>query len=123
MKFSRVFRESARFWPATIDISDGELREGGGGYFPILSKACTNAEDYALSWSEWHQVMVWAIFCGLHKQAVQAFGTGQKIIHRDEMDKSYVEFKFSESIFAIHPSYPRQIRRAYVNDLPQLQSA
>lgn len=118
MKFSRLFREASRFWPATIDISDGDLREAGGGYFPDLSRANAIAEEHASHWSEWHQVMVWAIFCGLHRQAIRAFGAGVKTISRNEIDQSYVESKFSESIFAVHPSYPRQIRRAYVNDLP-----
>jgi len=123
MKFSRIFRETARFWPSSIDISDGELREGGGGYFPKLSKHCANAEDYAAHWSDWHQVMVWAIFCGLHRKAVHSFKAGEKTIRRDEIDKAYVEFKFSESIFSNEPSYPRQFRKSYVNDLSMVKSA
>ncbi|MCG9024857.1 hypothetical protein LH462_01545 [Laribacter hongkongensis] len=118
MKFSKAYRESLRFWPTVIDISDGQLQEGDKGYFPLLSKCWDIAESHADTWSEWHKLMVWAIFCGLHKTAINSFRLGAKKINKHKIDKSYVEYKFSESLFYIQQSsYPRQMKRAYINDL------
>lgn len=106
------------FWPKVIDISDGELRNDGGGYFPILSQAWNKAEASTDKWSEWHQLMVWALFCGYHKLACESLSNNQTKILFSDIDKKYVEQKLSESLFATtEPNYPRQMRRAYKNDI------
>ena len=106
------------FWPSNISINDGELREDGGGYFAALSQAWHNAEQSSEEWSEWHQLMVWAIFGGLHKLAIDEFSKGNSEINKKDIDIKYVEKKFSDNLFTNNePCYPEQMRRAYRNDI------
>lgn len=116
MKFSKIFAEAQRCWPYQIDISDGELREGGGGYFPTLSKIWDVAELNSKHLSEFHQTMIWAIFCGFHRNAVSDLHTGGKVVCKKNLDLNYVEHKFSESALNGGPYY-KQVRNLYVNDL------
>ena len=118
MKFSRIYRETKLFWPSSVLINDGELRSSGGGYFPSLSKAWDKAEESAEKWSEWHQLMVWAIFGGFHSLAIREFEKGSLRIMKKDIDCRYIEEKFAENLFTdTQPGYPRQMRRAYKNDL------
>ena len=78
MKFSRIYRESIKFWPAIIDVSDGVLTDNGGAYFPLLSAHWDVAEKASDCWSEWHKLMSLAIFNGLHKMATDSLETGVK---------------------------------------------
>jgi|SRR5690606_26359044 len=117
MKFSRVFKETKLLWPKEIFVGDGELRDGGGGYFPTLSKKWDEAEARAEKWSEWHQLMVWSIFGGYHRLACEALAKGAETVHFDQISKRYVEKKFRDNLFSNSAGYGRQMRRAYVNDL------
>ena|SRR2546425_646711 len=121
MKFSRVLRESLRFWPVQIEIADGELQPGGGGIFPALSRAWDFAEECAGSWSEWHQLMVWAIYCALHKRACQAAANSQITVLKSEIDRAYLEHKYSESLLSSKSTYPRHMRRSYLRELAERQ--
>jgi hypothetical protein len=116
MKFTKIFAKALRCWPHEIDISDGELREGSGGIFPTLSRVWDVAEKDSKHLSEFHQTMVWAIFCGLHKKAVNDLKAGGKVVRKVHLDLVYVEHKFSES--ALNGGrYYKQVRNLYVNDL------
>tara|TARA_A200000113_G_scaffold206639_1_gene203707 strand:+ start:284 stop:430 length:147 start_codon:yes stop_codon:yes gene_type:complete len=42
--------------------------------------------------------MVWAIFCGLHKLAIETLKSGGNEISIKNIDRRYVEYKFSESL-------------------------
>jgi len=118
MKFSRLFKEGILFWPCEIDISDGELIGDEGGYFPLFNKASDEADKRAESINDWHEVMSWAISCGLHKLACEKLKKNDKSpIIISEIDRIYVQSKFSESLFGEHSDWPKQIRRQYVNDL------
>lgn len=116
MKFTKIFSEALRCWPHEIDILDGELRGGSGGYFPTLSRVWDVAERDSKHLSEFHQTMVWAIFCGLHKMAVSDLRSGGRVIRKVHLDLVYVEHKFYES--ALNGGrYYKQVRKLYVNDL------
>jgi len=117
MKFKRVLREALRFWPSWIPISDGKLMTGGGGLFPQLSGLLDVAEAHAEAWSEAHQLMVWAVFCALHKDAVTSFKAGQGWIAKSDLDMRYLRQKYEESLFANGSHYPRQMLRAYRREL------
>ena len=118
MKFSRIFKETMLFWPSKINISDGKILESNKASFPALNNAWESAEVHAEIWSEWHQLMVWAIYGGLHRLAKEELGKGESIISKKDIDIRYVEKKFSDNLFTnIEPGYPRQMRRAYINDL------
>ena len=90
MKFSRVFKETKLLWPRKIEISDGELRSDNGGFFPQLSKVWDQAEERAESWSDWHQLMVWCIFCGLHKLSRESLERNETSVSIQDIDKGYV---------------------------------
>lgn len=117
MKFSRIFKETRLLWPSEIEISDGELHPDNGGYFLQLSKVWDQAEERAESWNDWHQLMVWCIFCGLHKLARESLEKNEDSINIQNIDKRYVQRKFKENLFSKGSGYGRQMRRAYVNDL------
>lgn len=121
MKFKRVLRESLRFWPGQVQISDGKLQAGGGGYFPTLSRAWDAAEKYADAWSEAHQLMVWAIFCALHERAVASLPEGHTLIAKSDIDFRYLRQRYEESLFAVGSGYPRRMRREYVRELATRQ--
>ena len=117
MKFKRVLREALRFWPSRIAISDGKLVAGGGGLFPQLSGQLEVAQAHAQAWSEAHQLMVWALFCALHKDAVTSFKAGRGGITKSDLDMRYLRQKYQESLFASGSHYPRQMLRAYRREL------
>ena len=117
MKFSRIFRETKLLWPAEIEISDGKLRPDNGGYFPQLSRVWDQAEERAESWNDWHQLMVWCIFSGLHKLACESLEKNIDSINIQYIDRKYVQSKFQENLFSNSCGYGRQMRRVYVNDL------
>jgi hypothetical protein len=93
------------------------LTEGNGGFFPTLSAVWDKAEDHSATWSDWHKIMVWAVFCGLHKQAIESLQSGDARIYKSKIDKVYVEKRFSESLYVLNPSYPSWMRKPYKNDL------
>ncbi|NGN99366.1 hypothetical protein G5S52_17440 [Grimontia sp. S25] len=117
MKFSRIYKETRLIWKRSIDISDGELFEDDSGMFPSLSSAWNEAEEQTQNWSEWHQLMVWCVFCGYHKLARVAFENGKTSISFDDIDKNYVQSRYKENLFSNDAGYGRQMRRAYINDL------
>lgn len=117
MKFSRIYRETKLLWPSSVFIEDGELREGGGGYFPTLNEIWTDVECASENWSEWHQLMVWCIFCGYHKLACEGLVNLVNEVTFNNIDRRYVESRFTESLFSPDTEYRRQMKRAYVNDI------
>ena len=117
MKFSRIYRETKLLWFRDISIEDGKLHANGGATFPELIKVWDRVEITAENWNEWHQLMVWCQFCGLHKLAKEAFSNNQYSINFDDINLNYVESTFRENLFSTNARYKRQMRRAYVNDI------
>lgn len=112
MKFSRILKETRLIWASKINITDGTLSEEGG-YFPQLSAEWDLAEKRVSSLNEFNELMVWAIFCGLHKLAIETLKSGGNEISIRNIDHRYVEHKFAESL----KNYERALRNSYVNDL------
>jgi len=112
MKFSRILKETRLIWASKINITDGTLSEEGG-YFPQLSAEWDLAEERVSSLNEFNELMVWAIFCGLHKLAIETLKSGGNEISIKNIDLPYVEHKFAESL----KNYERALRNSYVNDL------
>lgn len=113
MKFSRILRESYRFWPSEINNADASL-QGDGGHFPSLSRAWSYAETCVEDWSEEHRFMVWALFCALHAKSRELAADGKHVLNKYSIDRSYLEQKYAESILASW--VPGHIRRSYVRD-------
>ncbi|QQN72180.1 hypothetical protein IYN88_00525 [Comamonas testosteroni] len=90
---------------------------GGGGLFPQLSGQLEVSQAHAQAWSEAHQLMVWALFCALHKDAVTSFKAGRGWIAKSDLDMRYLRQKYQESLFASGSHYPRQMLRAYRREL------
>jgi len=67
--FKKIYSEAIKYWPNKIDISDVELTGNDGAYFKTLSETWSIIEDKTEPESEFIQLMVWAIFCGIHKKA------------------------------------------------------
>lgn len=118
MKFSRLFKESQLFWPAEIPIDDGYFQGDDGGFFPTLSAVWDKSEKLQSQINEWHGLMSWAIFCGLHKAACEHLKNGDlSPVRLVEIDRVYVESKISEAFKSVYPSWSKQMKTQYVNDV------
>ncbi|MEL0633997.1 hypothetical protein V6237_14530 [Pseudoalteromonas carrageenovora] len=112
MKFSRIFKETKLIWASKINITGGTLSENGG-YFAQLSAEWDLAEERASSLNQFNELMVWAIFCGLHKLAIETLKLGGNEVSIKNVDRFYVQYKFAESL----KNYERALKNSYVNDL------
>ncbi len=118
MKFTTLFEQTLAYWPSDLQVSDGHLIDNKKASFPSLNAAWEIAEEAAESQSEWQQLMVWAIYGGLHSHARGALESGIQSIDVKSIDLSYVERKFSENLFTkTKPGYPVEMKLAYINDL------
>ena len=117
MKFSRLLKEGRLFWPSEVRIDDGELRDGGGGYFPTLSKIWDDVEATQSKINEWHNLMSWIVFCGFHKAACERRSSGAASpVKFSELDRRYMASGFAENLHVTYPSLPRHMRSQYVDD-------
>ncbi len=66
--------------------------------------------------NEWVQLMVRAIFCGYHQQAVDNLKNGIMKINSNNIDIYYTEGKFRESLFNTDSGF-EDIRTFYINDI------
>ena len=118
MEFSALFEKTLALWTSVVSISDGQLIDETNASFPCITSAWERAEEAAEQLSEWQQLMVWAIFGGLHRKARSAFERGETAIEVAMVDRVYVERKFSENLFSkTEPGYPEEMKSAYKNDL------
>jgi hypothetical protein len=118
MKFSALFEETLALWPQTVPIADAKLIDEKRVTFPSLNRAWEQAEEAAEQLSEWQELMVWAVFSGLNRQARSAFQSGATTIQVEHVDRVLVERQFSESLYSdSEPRYPAEMRSAYQNDL------
>ena len=98
MKFEDVYSDVIQYWPVAIDISDGELLEGDGGFFKVLSAHWDKIEDDHKESSEWCELMIWSIYAGYHKAAVEGLKNGKVEVSQSDIDLEYVDSKFNESL-------------------------
>lgn len=104
MTFKDAYNRTIKYYPSEIDISDGTLVGKDGGNFKILSKFWDNAELKTENEPEYVKLMVWGIFCALHKKAIVNFLKGIKTVNISELDMKYLKFKFKESLFHLNIS-------------------
>jgi|SRR5690554_1996420 len=100
LTFKQIFDKTAKFWPTEIDISDGkQVEPPDWGQFDNLSKLWDLTEEKTKSESKLINLMVWAIFCGLHKKAIENHLNGTKKVSLTELNFEYVKYKFEEGLF------------------------
>ncbi|KAA0991031.1 hypothetical protein [Dyadobacter aurulentus] len=72
MKFDDLYQKTIKYYPTSIDISDGKFLEETNGFrFDNLSNAWDLAESYAEN--EWQDLLIWTIFGYLHNKARSLF--------------------------------------------------
>ncbi len=113
MTFKEVYRVAIKFWPSEVDIQDGKKVENNGGYFSTLSKIWDQAEIKTEGEPELIQLMIWSIFCGYHKKAVENYQKGIKNVFLTELDSDYIKSKFEESLFDSESDYYAEIKKEY----------
>ena len=92
MKFSRLKRESALFWPKEIDISDGEFVGENGARFPTMIAIKDRVEEHQGTINEWHSIMSWSVFVGYHTAAKEKLKNGDlSKVRFSDIDWSVVE--------------------------------
>jgi len=118
MKFTEIYNSTISVWPNTIDLLDAKLKNDGSGIIPSLVSAWESAEIATDEWSEWHQLMVWAIYSGLHKLGAQYIAEGKNKITISNIDLSLIERIFHDNLFTkTEPAYPADMKNNYVNDV------
>jgi len=116
MKFTEVFKDTIGLFPEKIALEGSNLIGEEGGYFPALSTAWDNAENKAEELSEWHSLMVWAIYGDLHDQAKRKMKDNNESLTTSEINKSNVERIFTECLFSPETDYGK-MKDEYENDL------
>ncbi len=114
MKFSRLIKESRLFWPDEIAISDGVGKKA----FPNLCEVWSASEEHQNEINDWHNIMSWAIFCGFDERARDKIKSDDlSPVKFSEIDLMYVESVFNHNLNVVYPSWPKQMRSQYVNDI------
>lgn len=113
MTFTEIYKLTTKFWQTDIDISDGKILMGNGGFFKKLSKVWDEVELKTESESEFIQLMVWGIYCGYHKKAIENFEVGKMTVSLAELDIKYIKHRFEESL--LNPTYKEytELRNIY----------
>jgi len=117
MKFTKLYNETIKLWPTTINIEDGKLIGNEGGFFPALKTSWDNAEVKSDNLSEWHALMVWAIYGDFHDQAKRNKKNGISEITVSALNLKNVEKIFTESLFSSDTNQFDDIKNEYENDL------
>lgn len=104
---------SVKFWPSEIDISNGKILDGGGGYFLGISEAWNQAESATENESALVQLMIWGIFCAYHKKAIENYQKGIKKVSLIELDLDYLKNRVEESLFNPEADDYSEIRKEY----------
>ncbi len=113
MTFKEVYNLTIKYYPSEIDISDGKMVEKGGGNFKKLSELWDEAELKTEKESDFIKLMVWAIYCGYHKKAIDNFMNGKKTVSLNEIDVEYLKYKFEESLLDTEYNYYAELRKEY----------
>ncbi|WP_350290036.1 hypothetical protein [uncultured Croceitalea sp.] len=113
MTFKEVYNLTIKYYPYEIDISDGKNVVKGGGNFKTLSKSWNEAELKTERESDFIKLMVWSIFCGYHKKAIDNFKNGKKTVSLKELDMEYLKYKFEESLLDTKDNYYAELRTDY----------
>ncbi len=99
MNFQQIYLDTVKYWPNEILISDAHLVDSDSGSFPTLSKLWDEVEYKTATLGIWTDLMVWAIFCGLHKLAIDRHQKQELKILTTDVDLEYVKRKFEENFF------------------------
>jgi hypothetical protein len=127
MNYQRAFREAFLLFPSSLSISTPSGEVGAHAKSVELAQAWEKAEQLTTTWSEWHQLAVWAIGCALHRCVREEGAKGVHSVSKTLLDRRYAEYKFAESLLTPNKWFPRHIKRAYRRDrlsrgLPPFQS-
>jgi hypothetical protein len=113
MKFTEIYKESIRYWPLKIDVSDRQNRGGVGVYFINLSKIYANVEDAIDHKNPWVELMVWCIFKYLHTKAQVA---PEKFLDLKNLDLNEMEKIYYKEMSESTTGY-KKLTSKYINDL------
>lgn len=116
MKFTEIFNETIGLFPKNISLEGGKLIGEEGGSFPELRNAWDSAERKAEELSDWHSLMVWAIYGDLHDQAKNKVIENMASLSTSEINMSNVKKIFTETLFSPEADYGK-MQDEYENDL------
>lgn len=104
MTFQHIYNLTIKYFPSEIDISDGKILENGAESFNTLFESWQDAESKAENDSNIMQLMVWNIFCTIHKKAIENFSKGKKTVSISELDMKYLKKRVEENLFHLNIS-------------------
>ena len=94
-----MLQASLSVWPERIDISNGEIREDVGGFFPELSVIWDQIEKEEEKKSSLHRLFSWSIFNGFHQLARTEKNKNNSEAIKSDISLGVVYEAFKESFY------------------------
>ena len=94
-----MLQEGLKMWPDSIEISDGEILEDDGGYFPSLSEIWNRIEGEEEKKDSLHDLFSWCIFGGFHHLARKEKEKDKSEAHKADLNLEVIYHQFSESFY------------------------
>ena len=85
-ELKELVEQALALLPASIDISDGEIRGKNGFFSQNLSVAWQQAEKRNLPHSQELDFMLWAVYGALHEKSIQNFKNGTASVYLSELN-------------------------------------
>ena len=116
MNYKRAIRETLLLFPSVLEVVPTPPGSHKRAHSPSLTKAWALADELANRQSEWHYIAVWSIGCALHRLIQEGAEVGATFVEKRNVNRTYIEHKFSESLLTSNTWFPRHIKRAYRRD-------
>jgi len=94
-----MLQSGLRNWPNRIDISNGEICEDSGGFFPELSEIWHRIEREAEKKSSLHGLFSWSIFGGFHDLARKEKEKNKSEALKGDLSSEVMYETFRESFY------------------------
>ena len=85
-ELEKLVKQAFTLFPASIDISDGEIRKKHGFFSKNLSDAWEQAERRNSPRSQELDFMLWAVYGTLHEKSIQNFKKGTLTVCLSELN-------------------------------------
>lgn len=98
MEFATIYNSTVKYFPDTIDVSDGILFSDSDGFLSKnLSLIWNNAEEKAET--EWEALMVWILYQNIHNMAkMKLEDEGGNVVAMCDINTEAVEKEYFEAL-------------------------
>jgi hypothetical protein len=97
MEFATIYNNTAKYFPDTIDVSDGVFFADSDGFLSKnLSEIWNNAEEKAET--EWEALMVWILYQNVHAMAKVKSKAKEGVVVIRDINTEVVETDYFEAL-------------------------